>query len=147
MGRRWYAAGVRFACTEGGDCCHNHGEYDSVYFTRAEARAVARALGVTMDGLMRRYLKHEDGYLVARARRGACAFLRGCSCSIYPQRPVPCRTWPFWPELLDERAWKKEVVPFCRGVGNGDRVPRSEIDRSAEEKAAHDRQVDAECEP
>jgi Fe-S-cluster containining protein len=146
MAKRWYASGIKFACTEGGDCCHNHGEYDSVYFTRAEAHAVARALDVSITDLLRHHLKREDGYLVARSRRGACVFLRGCSCSIYAQRPVPCSTWPFWPDLLEKRAWKRDVVTFCKGVGSGERVSGADIDATAAEKATHDRTVDAERE-
>lgn len=140
--RPWYADGVRFGCTESGSCCHNHGEYDSVYFTRREERAVADHLGVTLRELRRRYVRREDGYRVARSEGGACIFLEGCRCSIYPVRPVPCRTWPFWPDTMSKRAWTRDVVPLCRGVGKGPRHSRADIEAAMQAKAEHDRELD-----
>ena len=105
----WYASGVRFGCTQGGDCCHNHGEYDSVYFTRREEAAVAAHLDLTLREVRRRFLRREDGYRVARSKKGACVFLTDCRCSIYDVRPIPCRTWPFWPENLKRGVWESEV--------------------------------------
>jgi hypothetical protein len=142
MGRIWFEAGIRFGCTQGGDCCHNHGGYDRVYFTRNEERALATFLAVTMRVLRRKFLREENGYRVARVRSGACIFLEGCRCSIYPVRPTPCRTWPFWPDTMKRTTWQKEVVPFCRGVGRGRLYTREEIERSMREKAAHDRELD-----
>ena len=42
-------------------------------------------------------------------------------CGLYEVRPVQCRTWPFWPEVLrNERAWNrmKKNTP-CPGMGKG----------------------------
>jgi len=138
----WYAEGVRFGCTEGGDCCKNHGDYDRVYFTRREERALARFLGAPVAAVREKMLREEDGYRVARARRGACVFLEGCRCSIYPVRPTPCRTWPFWPDTMKRSTWSREVVPFCHGVGNGALHTREEIEAAMRAKAEHDRELD-----
>jgi len=138
MSGPWYAAGVRFACTAGGDCCHNHGEYDRVYLTRAEERAVALHLELSLRELRRRYTTEEDGYRIARSRNGACAFLDGCRCRIYPVRPVPCRTWPFWPDTMEGDAFAREVASFCKGVGRGRLHSHEEIQRAMDEKARHD---------
>ena len=143
MSRPWYADGVRFGCTEGGDCCHNHGDYDRVYLTAAEERAAAKHLGLTLRELRRRFTTREDGYRVARSRDGACAFLSGCRCTIYPVRPVPCRTWPFWPETMKRSVFVHEVKPFCAGVGRGRQHTREEIEKAMNEKARHDEQLDA----
>ena len=48
-----------------------------------------------------------------------CIFLKDKKCSVYKGRPVQCRTWPFWPEVMTAKAWKKEVVAFCPGIGKG----------------------------
>ena len=34
------------------------------------------------------------------------------TCSIYPVRPLQCRTWPFWPENLAEIAPAGIVRPY-----------------------------------
>lgn len=50
-----------------------------------------------------------------------CVFLRRdtqgkAMCSIYPVRPVQCRTWPFWPEnLASRRAWD-DAAEGCPGM-------------------------------
>jgi hypothetical protein len=145
MSIKWYAQGIRFGCTEGGDCCHTHGEYASVYFSGREERALADHLGVTLSTVRARYVRRDrSGYRVARSKDGACIFLEGCRCSIYPVRPVPCRTWPFWPETLERGTWDREVVPFCRGVGKGKLHPLHEIEAQARAKAAHDEEIDGE---
>jgi len=43
-------------------------------------------------------------------------------CLVYEARPAQCRTWPFWPENMNARAWDREVVAFCPGVGKGRRT-------------------------
>ena len=142
--RPWYADGVRFGCTESGRCCQNHGEFNSVYFTKREERALADHLEISLRELRARYLKREDGYRVARSKDDACIFLDGCSCSIYAVRPVPCRTWPFWPETIAKRDWERDVVPLCRGVGRGALRSREEIEEAMHRKAEHDRELENE---
>lgn len=41
-----------------------------------------------------------------------CVFLDPFGkCSIYPVRPIQCRTYPFWPSLLEDReTWESEAV-------------------------------------
>jgi len=141
--RPWYADGVRFGCTESGDCCHNHADYDSVYLTAKEERAAAEHLGLTLGELRRRFTTREDGYRIARSTGGACAFLSGYRCTIYRVRPVPCRTWPFWPETMKRRVFDDEVRPFCAGVGRGRLHSREEIERALAEKARHDEALEA----
>ena len=64
---------------------------------------------------------------------GSCVFLNSSSgkCGIYDARPVQCRTYPFWPSLLeDEEAWKDEFVLPDDGIieeGSGDRYWSAEL--------------------
>ena len=41
-----------------------------------------------------------------------CIFLSEMGqCSIYEHRPIQCRTYPFWPSLLEDReSWESEAV-------------------------------------
>ena len=53
-------------------------------------------------------------------------------CSLYGARPGQCRTWPFWPELLEsEKTWNnaKFGSEGCAGIGKGIIVPYEEIIR------------------
>lgn len=56
-----------------------------------------------------------------------CCFLINNKCTIYEARPLQCRTWPFWPENMKQTTWKKEIKPYCPGIGKGKFFSNSEI--------------------
>ncbi|MFG0333730.1 MAG: YkgJ family cysteine cluster protein, partial [Maioricimonas sp. JB049] len=64
---------------------------------------------------------------------GDCTFFDGRtrSCTIYPARPVQCRTWPFWKSNLSSPEDWQQVGQSCPGVGNGDFVSLEEITERA----------------
>ncbi len=135
---QWYGRGLRFSCTQCGNCCT--GPPGTVWFTREEGRRIAGTLGVETAEFYRRYAHKVDGRWSLRERLVAgnsydCIFLDRSSangksaCSIYAQRPAQCRTWPFWPENLVSRpAWEavKRRTP-CPGMDKGTLVPVDRI--------------------
>ena len=54
-GRPWYAEGLRFQCTQCGNCCS--GGPGAVWFTPEEADGMARALGVSVEVFLERYTR------------------------------------------------------------------------------------------
>jgi Fe-S-cluster containining protein len=42
-------------------------------------------------------------------------------CSIYQVRPLQCRTWPFWPEVIKSPATWARAGKGCPGINNGTR--------------------------
>jgi len=117
----WFADGLRFECTACGKCCVNHGDgFNYVYSTRAERRAAAKGLGISLDRFERDYCERVGAHLSFISEDNACVFLEEGKCSIYEHRPSQCSTFPFWPELLsDEDTWEEDVASFCPGVGQG----------------------------
>ena len=120
--------GLRFTCTQCGNCCT--GPTGFVLFTDAEAEAMAKDAGVskevfysdfTRDTLVGRSLKEVEveGYGFD------CVFLTRdetgkSGCSVYGARPEQCRTWPFWrSNLIGKRAWKEETQG-CPGMNTGE---------------------------
>ena len=51
----WYHKGLKFGCTQCGNCCRNHGEYSFVYLTPPEVTAIAGWLGVSRKEFLARY--------------------------------------------------------------------------------------------
>lgn len=117
----WYAEGLRFGCTACGKCCHNHGDgFAYVYSTRAERRALAKHLEMTLKDFEAEYCERAGAGISFKSRDDACIFLEEEKCSVYEFRPSQCRTFPFWPEVLqDEDTWERDVASFCPGVGKG----------------------------
>ena len=55
-------------------------------------------------------------------------------CGIHPAKPTQCRTFPFWPELVeDPRAWKL-TARFCPGIGKGPLIQIGTAMEMAEEQ-------------
>lgn len=145
-GREWYADGLRFSCTQCGNCCT--GPPGAVWFTPAEGRAIASTLGLSEQAFRDRYARQiDDGVEAGDSWSGwslnevktehgyDCVFLDRHSvpgratCSIYEARPTQCRTWPFWPEnLRTRRHWEsvKRNTP-CPGMNRGQLVPIDQI--------------------
>lgn len=135
MNEPWYAKGLRFECTQCGNCCRNHGGYDYVYLTEHELTEIPRFLGLTRAEFLERYCEKEPGYFVTiRTDSPACPFLtEGNRCGIYPVRPKQCATWPFWQENLERATWEGPVKQCCPGIDRGELRPASEVERIARE--------------
>jgi len=133
--REWYEEGLRFECTMCGDCCTGPPGY--VSFTDDEARTIARRLGISKAAFYRDYAhKGPRGWSLneVRAERGYdCVFLDRATvpgkavCGLYEDRPLQCRTFPWWPENLESpKAWAR-AARSCEGIGRGNLVPIEEI--------------------
>lgn len=126
--REWWEDGVRFQCQGSGRCCVSRGEYGYVYLTLEERRKMAKFLKLSTSAFTRKYCQKTDGIYHLKDGDGPeCIFLTGKRCSVYEVRPMQCRTWPFWPEVMNAKAWAKEVQAFCPGVGKGRLISGEEI--------------------
>lgn len=133
---QWWAEGVRFQCQGSGKCCTSHGEFGFVFLTPEDRRRIAQHLGISTAEFTRKHCARRNGafHLKEDLERPDCEFLKGKSCGIYEARPTQCRTWPFWPEVMNAKAWKKEVVSFCPGVGKGPIIPAKKIQQQINEQ-------------
>jgi len=118
--------GLRFACTQCGNCCT--GPTGFVHFTDDEARAMAQTLGITEDAFYESYTRDTPVGRSLTERYGPrgydCVFLRRddagrALCSVYGARPEQCRTWPMWrSNLSSRRAWDG-AAQGCPGMNTG----------------------------
>jgi uncharacterized protein len=127
--RPWWADGLPFECQQSGRCCHQRGEYGHVYVNYQERSLLAEQLNITLGEFTKKYTNSEDdGSRVLRFVDGHCIFLRGSACQVHAAKPVQCRTWPFWKELLEsEQSYQTEVRNFCPGSRTGTVVPAESI--------------------
>lgn len=130
MTKEWWEKGVQFECQGSGKCCVSRGSYGYVYMTADDRVRMAKARGMKTKDFMTEYCVKEDGIWHLREDRanGDCIFLEGGNrCGVYEGRPDQCRTWPFWPEVMNAKTWKKEVAAFCPGIGKGKLYTADEI--------------------
>lgn len=114
---RWYERGLGFTCTACGACCTRHGDASYVYVREDEVDAIAAHLGMERARFFERFCVLDQGWITLRPDLPECAFLDADRrCTIYPVRPVQCRTWPFWDVNIESRArWDANVTPVCPG--------------------------------
>lgn len=131
----WYHKGLRFECTQCGNCCHNHDEYAYVHLTEVELREIPAYLGLGRREFLARYCTKEPGsWVTLRMDAPACPFLGADRrCRIYPVRPKQCRTWPFWEENLERATWEGPVKDCCPGIDRGRLYAAEEVERIARE--------------
>jgi Fe-S-cluster containining protein len=132
----WYEPdGLRFECTMCGACCS--GGEGFVLFNDAEAAAIAKRLGVSVEAFLSKFTHMTEAgrsLIEVKTLYGLdCVFLDRVTvpgkavCSLYEDRPTQCRTFPFWPEHIESRrAWQR-LNKHCEGVNKGGFVPAESI--------------------
>lgn len=127
----WYADGLRFQCTQCGDCCTGAPGY--VWVNQDEIRALAAAVGRKDD-----VEAFEAEYVRAIGMRkslkelpnGDCVFFdsEARKCRVYMARPRQCRTWPFWDSNVRTREDWDRTCEACPGSGTGKLYVLDEIE-------------------
>lgn len=131
MKNKFYENGLRFECQGSGKCCTSHGEFGFVFLTKEDIQRFAKHLKTTSSKFKKKYCDQTQGiwHLKEDSTNPDCMFLQKKRCSVYEARPNQCRTWPFWPEVMNAKVWKKEVESFCPGIGKGPLWSPSEIEK------------------
>lgn len=112
---------LHFECTACGKCCTGNSDTHYIALSNKEADLLRAHLGVSEAWFKRRYVEHltRENWSI-RMRDGQCVFLdKNKQCGIYHLRPVQCRTYPFWPELLDDEAHWQAEKRYCEGINRG----------------------------
>lgn len=112
----WFAAGLRFKCTECGKCCT--GSAGSVYLSQADIVRLAAHLEIPPGRFVRHYTRVNKGHRILADRPGSdeCVFLRDKTCTVYEARPTQCRTYPWWlANIQDPQSWQ-ETAAVCEGI-------------------------------
>ena len=130
--KKFYENGLRFQCQMCSYCCSAEPGY--VYLTENDISAASAAMGTDKETFISLYCRLVDFglyHLVSLRERSDydCIFLTEKGCAIYNARPLQCRTYPFWKNVLDsQESWENESHS-CPGIGKGRVVSKSEIER------------------
>jgi uncharacterized protein len=112
---------VRFACQPGCiRCCDQEG---FVYLSEDDLARAAEFTGMTPKAFEAKYVYRTKNELRFRKpREKQCPFLEGHGCSIHPAKPTQCRTFPFWPEIVERKATWLKTGQYCPGIGKGELI-------------------------
>jgi len=132
----WYHEGLRFQCTQCGNCCT--GSPGAVWVNDAEIQAIADYLNEPVGAIRLLATKYLNGKVsIKDYPNGDCYYFdpnsRGCK--IYPVRPIQCRTWPFWDRhLTSVDAWN-DVGKGCPGINKGKLVSLEIIEQNRKQRS------------
>ena len=134
----WYADGLTFTCTQCGNCCTGGPGY--VWISDVEIDRLAEHLKLPRADVLATYCRKVGGRVSLKERRTPqgqydCIFLKEQKlgggqgrppvvkrfCSIYPVRPLQCRTWPFWDGNLASKENWDHAAKRCHGINRGPR--------------------------
>ncbi|MDO4583196.1 MAG: YkgJ family cysteine cluster protein [Planctomycetia bacterium] len=126
----WYEAGLAFECQECGCCCT--GEPGYIWVSEEEILHLADRLGIDFEAFENRFVKK-----VGRRKslielpNGDCIFFDRFQrrCKVYEERPIQCRTWPFWSSNLENLEEWEKISRSCKGCNRGAVVPLEEIQK------------------
>ena len=119
----WYHKGLRFHCSECGNCSTGAPGY--VWVNKEEIAVLAREIGET--DLVRFEEKYVRKVGIRKSLREIsesnwdCVFFDSQTrrCKVYNARPHQCRTWPFWESnVRSEDDWER-TCEVCPGSGQG----------------------------
>jgi uncharacterized protein len=129
MEQPWYADGLRFACTQCGNCCTGQPGY--VWVNDQEVEAIANFRGEPVDEVLGLYTRRIGSRrsLKEKANNDCVFYDRQSGCTIYPVRPRQCRTWPFWDYTTRSPEEWETTAKDCPGCNQGDLIPAEEITR------------------
>ncbi len=143
----WYQEGLEFTCTGCGNCCTGGPGY--VWIGEQEIERLAAFLKLPVRETLKKYCRRIAGRISLKECRNPrneydCIFLREEKvqpspdaqqvvhgkriCTIYPVRPLQCRTWPFWEGLLTSRESWGHAARRCPGMNRGRKYSRQEIE-------------------
>lgn len=130
LGRDPGLDGVRpftFACHRCGRCCTAGEGY--VFLDTGEASSMAAALGMEPDVFRRLHVREvqhpRTGERVEALREeaalpagnGRCSLLSGSNeCRVYDARPEHCRTFPYWPSVMEDEQGFEIAQGVCPGI-------------------------------
>jgi Fe-S-cluster containining protein len=128
----FYAEGLRFSCQRCSRCCRHTPGF--VFLSDKDVARMSRSLGIDSDAFLSRYAREVAvgpmKRISLREKENIdCIFWENDGCSIYQDRPLQCRSFPFWSSCLSNRESWEESAVGCPGIGKGRVHSRKHIER------------------
>jgi Fe-S-cluster containining protein len=127
----FYAAGLRFSCKRCSSCCRHESGF--VYLSANDLSALAHKHQMDYTAFIQtwcRWIPFERGaerLSLKEKSNNDCVFWNA-GCTVYGARPLQCRTFPFWDNIVcSPQAWET-AGRGCPGINSGEPHGREEIE-------------------
>ena len=128
----FYADGLHFRCNKCSDCCRLDPGY--VFLSQRDVDKLALASGlsyINFIGVYCRWIPSGDGHELLSLKEKAnydCILWGENGCDFYADRPLQCKSFPFWKSNLSSKAAWDLQASTCPGMNNGELHSQKEID-------------------
>ncbi|MBK5201779.1 MAG: YkgJ family cysteine cluster protein [Spirochaetaceae bacterium] len=128
-----YKKGLSFECQGCNYCCSVEPGY--VFLSQEDLDNLSLHFQISQSEFIDKYCRKVDlgiGYRISLIEKDNydCIFLTKKGCYCYNARPLQCRTYPFWPTIIEsQKTWENEGQS-CPGIEKGSKkIKKSEIEK------------------
>lgn len=108
-----------FSCQRCSNCCRL--EPGAVFLTQEDADNISKSLGLSLNDFLTKYCrelyKGDIPVVALKEKKNYDCILWNGGCSVYNARPVQCRTYPFWPYVVESKEYVDLEKRRCKGIG------------------------------
>lgn len=117
-----YDKGLKFTCEQCSYCCRN--EPGFVFLSENDMQALLEETKLSRQEFIDTYCKIADLGVEKRISikekpNNDCVFWEEKGCSVYKSRPLQCRSYPFWPMIVETKTTWEDEKKYCPGIGKG----------------------------
>jgi Fe-S-cluster containining protein len=131
MSNEFYEKGLKFECQRCSYCCRH--EPGFVFLSENDLNAMVKELDMSEEEFVTQYCTRVDiGFFkrlsLIEKKNHDCIFWSEEGCRVYKARPLQCRSYPFWTQIVqDKDSWDEESLS-CPGMGVGKTHSKEEIE-------------------
>ncbi len=129
----FFKKGLKFECQGCNYCCSCEPGY--VFLSDEDLQNLCKHFSMDEDTFIKIYCRKVSigfGYRISLLEKDNydCIFLTKNGCSCYESRPLQCRTYPFWPRIVeDNESWEDEAKS-CPGINKGKTIKGKDIKKN-----------------
>ncbi|MDR1446407.1 MAG: YkgJ family cysteine cluster protein [Treponema sp.] len=127
----FYSEGLYFSCARCSTCCRYESGY--VFLSKADVQSLVQVCRMEYGHFVQvycRWVPMGDGKecLSLKEKAGFDCIFWSDGCTVYRNRPLQCRTFPFWASVLGSQTAWQMAQSSCPGMGQGEFHSGEEIE-------------------
>lgn len=108
-----------FSCQRCSNCCRL--EPGAVFLTQEDAENISEILNLSLNDFLTKYCreiyKGEIPVVALKEKNNYDCILWNNGCTVYNARPIQCRTYPYWPYIVESKEYIDLEKRRCKGIG------------------------------